>query len=613
MKRLSLLLFLVLASPVSSATYYADHTSGVDTNNGTATGTPFAHAPGMPDCSDACATAYAALTGDDLVVLKGGETWTASGAQVNVLVIKSGSAGHPITYQGGQLLGTPWGTGYPILDGNNQAEGMAHPSGSGTKTDYITIDGIKVINTAERNCIQFYTDYGGLEVKNSWLEGGGSNGIAVIVMNNANSVLIHNNRIKNNANQLFSNVTSGYTLDNFQIYDNIIEGCDDTIDLGPLHPDGLQMTGYTETPWAMTNLKIYNNLFRGNWYSGGTGMIYLQWANGVEIYNNLFAFENTTGVFDPVYSFSPGIIVIGGVATQHNDNIKIYNNTITSVANYGYNLGARDCISISANQGTIDIRNNIISLCEFGIDIVTLTGNTITSDYNLFQRRDGGHVVALGTTYHADTVGTGSTPCTTNSWDCNSLSGDPSFVTLPTGSYGSGDFSLQAGSPAINKGADTSDTIGTTDITGATRIDTYDIGAYEYGAGGEDPDLPTLTSSTISSDGRTISLLFSEVMTHNTETGWAITMTGGAVTMTYKSGSGGDTLVYNLSRRIKVGSTGTVAWTAEANTIEDTSGNDLATIVSAAVTNSSTLNAPDATLGVGPVGTLGVGPVMTLY
>ena len=65
-------------------------------------------------------------------------------------------------------------------------------------------------------------------------------------------------------------------------------------------------------------------------------------------------------------------------------------------------------------------------------------------------------------------------------------------------------------------------------------------------------------------------------------------MSGGVVTMTYSSGSGSSTLVYTLSRTVVQGETGTVAWTNQANTIEDTSGNDLATFSGFTITNSST-------------------------
>lgn len=105
-----------------------------------------------------------------------------------------------------------------------------------------------------------------------------------------------------------------------------------------------------------------------------------------------------------------------------------------------------------------------------------------------------------------------------------------------------------------------------------------------------DVTAPTLTSATIPAAGTSISLLFSEVVNIGAggNAGWAITMTGGAATMTYASGDGTDTLVYTLSATINSAETGTVAYTQPGNGIEDDSGNDLETIVSAAATNNST-------------------------
>lgn len=105
--------------------------------------------------------------------------------------------------------------------------------------------------------------------------------------------------------------------------------------------------------------------------------------------------------------------------------------------------------------------------------------------------------------------------------------------------------------------------------------------------GGGDITPPTVQSATIPIAGTSISLLFDEIVTRVAETGWTLTMTGGAVTMTYSSGSGSSTLVYTLSRTIYQGETGTIAWTNEADTIEDTSENDLATFSGFTVTNSS--------------------------
>jgi hypothetical protein len=99
---------------------------------------------------------------------------------------------------------------------------------------------------------------------------------------------------------------------------------------------------------------------------------------------------------------------------------------------------------------------------------------------------------------------------------------------------------------------------------------------------------PTITSATIPLTGDRINILFSETVTRNAETGWTLTMTVGPVTMNYSSGSNSNTLVYTLSRIIDSGETGTISWNAQANTIEDLSGNDLATDLNRSVINDST-------------------------
>lgn len=114
-------------------------------------------------------------------------------------------------------------------------------------------------------------------------------------------------------------------------------------------------------------------------------------------------------------------------------------------------------------------------------------------------------------------------------------------------------------------------------------------GLVAYAPSGADAVAPTLSSATIPSGGTSISLAFSETVSVGAggNGGWTISMTGGAATLTYSSGSGTSTLVYSINRTINVGETGTVAYTQPGNGIEDTAGNDLATIATSGVTNNS--------------------------
>jgi len=107
------------------------------------------------------------------------------------------------------------------------------------------------------------------------------------------------------------------------------------------------------------------------------------------------------------------------------------------------------------------------------------------------------------------------------------------------------------------------------------------------GGGAGDEKAPTLETATIASNGATISLVFSEPVTVNDGTGWEMTTTGGATSMTYASGSGSTTLVYNLGRIVNEPETGTIAYTTTSNGIEDAAGNDLESIESKNYANNS--------------------------
>ena len=66
-------------------------------------------------------------------------------------------------------------------------------------------------------------------------------------------------------------------------------------------------------------------------------------------------------------------------------------------------------------------------------------------------------------------------------------------------------------------------------------------------------------------------------------------MSGGAATLSFNSGaSSGSNLVYDISRTINIGETGTVSYTQPVNGIEDASNNDLGNVTNSNVTNNST-------------------------
>lgn len=108
-----------------------------------------------------------------------------------------------------------------------------------------------------------------------------------------------------------------------------------------------------------------------------------------------------------------------------------------------------------------------------------------------------------------------------------------------------------------------------------------------------DSTAPTLTSLTFDTAGTSAALLFDEAVSFGAggSGGFSITMSGGAVTLTYASGTGTSTLTYTPSRTIFSGeSCSDLDFTQPTDGLQDAAGNELATFTNqqAKVTNNST-------------------------
>jgi hypothetical protein len=101
--------------------------------------------------------------------------------------------------------------------------------------------------------------------------------------------------------------------------------------------------------------------------------------------------------------------------------------------------------------------------------------------------------------------------------------------------------------------------------------------------------VPTLSSATIGTNGTTFTMVFSETVDFGAGSngGFVPTLTGGAATLTYSSGSGSGTLVYTLSRTVIDTETGTLAYTQPGNGVEDAINLDLASFSGTSITNNS--------------------------
>lgn len=103
------------------------------------------------------------------------------------------------------------------------------------------------------------------------------------------------------------------------------------------------------------------------------------------------------------------------------------------------------------------------------------------------------------------------------------------------------------------------------------------------------PTVPTLTSLTIPSSGDTATAVFSEAVSYGAGGAGGWTLNSPTNAMTYASGTGTDTIVFNLASTILSTDTPTVSYTQPTNGFESADdGVDLASIPNASVTNNST-------------------------
>ena len=219
-----------------------------------------------------------------------------------------------------------------------------------------------------------------------------------------------------------------------------------------------------------TNINVYGNLFH-NSQTGGAGMA-LGCENapatmsGINIYNNIF------------YGNYRGFSVNPAEAGYYYKSFNLINNTFYENAA----AGLTEVFLADANDYTnCVISNNIIvgltATSDLLRDPYNNIGNGVTVSYNLFY----------------DAAGYSSF----NAYGANHIIGNPLLMNPTT------DFSLQAGSPAINAGTSTNapstDYIGTARPQGAG----YDIGAYEYIAS-KPPAVTTSAASSVTTSGATL-------------------------------------------------------------------------------------------------------------
>lgn len=212
-----------------------------------------------------------------------------------------------------------------------------------------------------------------------------------------------------------------------------------------------------ECGFACSSYGVYlagpNNLVEGNTIYDVSGF-------GIQIYN---------GTGDPAInnvvrkniirdiSRRGEVSQIGGMMISAASN-QIYNNLIYNIAVSGAGRGLETFGGIADNN--LLYNNTIYNVAATGIHIDTGAAGTELKN-NIIWGQGGTAIVNDGT----------GTVQTTN------LITNPSFTNGP-----GGDFTLALGSAALDTGTDLSGTF-TTDLTGATRVAPWDIGAYERSGG----------------------------------------------------------------------------------------------------------------------------------
>ena len=165
----------------------------------------------------------------------------------------------------------------------------------------------------------------------------------------------------------------------------------------------------------------------------------------------------------------------------------------TTIANntFGPNLTFGQAI-ILLNDGTLtptvlNLSFSTVTGHDTGSSAITLfNGTTANLNTNLIRNRSGAsevRVEPIGSGANSNSRGVANNGVT--------ISGNPAYTSPSSPNF---DYSIQQGSAAINIG--TGSTL-TTDIGGQPRIDTPDLGAFEFRTGGGAPFLQTTTGAAV--------------------------------------------------------------------------------------------------------------------
>lgn len=242
---------LALVTTASATTYYIA-ANGSDSNSGTSKATPWLHAPGMAGCTGACASA--SPKPGDQIILRGGDTWTVSGAVASWWSVPGGSSGNDVHIGG---LDATWYAGSswtrPVLNGGGTWPG---------------------INTGVVVRLGPYNEFANIEIKGILIGNANWPGATYVFASTDGPDLIHDNYLHGWSHSAgvgdssFGINCNGATDQGSQVYRNVIDGSDTAKDgqLAAIYGATCSAVYQNYIAWVQTGMngiwkQVHDNVF----------------------------------------------------------------------------------------------------------------------------------------------------------------------------------------------------------------------------------------------------------------------------------------------------------------------------------------------------------------
>ncbi|MGB7601556.1 MAG: hypothetical protein WBM24_14695 [Candidatus Sulfotelmatobacter sp.] len=467
--------------------YYISKATGSDSNSGTTEASPWAHLPGMPSCTNTCASTTPA-PGNGFI-LRGGDTWTSSdlGVQWGGW---SGTSSHPI-YVGvdqswyNSSCGSSWCR--PIFNAQSSVSNNQFNIGNSSWVIFDNIEsigmtnsqnGCQMVGSSNERCTQMYF--------HAWtrISGPGDN-VGFFAQCGSGDMIDHNvmdgsDSSKNTLNGVygscagtvqynyFNYLVSGILASVDNVNNNIVQNAVTSADGD--HCNGI----FTFGPQSGKTLYVYNNITRGMQCSGGVNF-WLVGNSGGCVGCTSFAYNN---IID-ASAVSGNVFNIGGHPSDGNTGTYTVENNTIIANNGGTCMGNGE----SSPRSTTNFANNH---CINGSIICDGTGTTCNNlGGNLLQTMSTANKqgysaseleeyspVAGCTSSTCSTVGAGVSLASSCSASMTELCSSVTYPSYDSATHRMGVMAANARSAA------------------------WDIGAYQF-ASGSSPNPPTGLSATV--------------------------------------------------------------------------------------------------------------------